>query len=180
MHKFALLFATFSSILFVSGLRVENLHELNRDAFSITIEWTINDAAAAAAAAKKNLAGAVGAQYSAEDSFASSREQLLYEINEPSPAVTSPPRATNSGEQTGNDEWIGFKIKYFTERLQYPPVLLKNANLRKFRLDNLKSDTEYKIQVSAFNKLHMEGPASNLLVIRTKEAGLYSFFHFCF
>jgi hypothetical protein len=51
------------------------------------------------------------------------------------------------------------------------PVLLKNINLRKFRLDNLKSNTDYKIQVSAVNKLDFEGPASNLLNIKTHEAG---------
>lgn len=67
--------------------------------------------------------------------------------------------------------WIGFKIKYFTDKLQYTPVLLKNVNLRKFRLDNLKSNTEYRIQVSAFSALETEGPASNLLTVRTAEAG---------
>lgn len=72
----------------------------------------------------------------------------------------------------GDDgEWLGFKIKYFTTKLQFTPVLLRNTLLRKFRLDNLKSNTEYKIQVSAFNRLENEGPASNLLSVRTLESG---------
>ena len=79
--------------------------------------------------------------------------------------------STMLAKTSGDDEWIGFKIKYFTSKLQFAPVLLKNANLRKFRLDNLKSNTEYKIQVSAFNKLENEGPASNLLSVKTLESG---------
>lgn len=78
--------------------------------------------------------------------------------------------STATGLSDGENEWIGFKIKYFTNNLQFTPVLLRNANLRKFRLDNLKSNTEYKIQVSAFNKLENEGPASNLLSVRTSES----------
>jgi hypothetical protein len=74
-------------------------------------------------------------------------------------------------QQQQEKYWIGFKIKYFTDKLQYTPVLLKNVNLRKFRLDNLKSNTEYRIQVSAFSALETEGPASNLLTVRTAEAG---------
>ena len=69
------------------------------------------------------------------------------------------------------NDWLGFKIKYFTNRMQFTPVLLSNTQLRKFRLDNLKSNTEYKIQVSAFNRLENEGPASNLLSVRTQESG---------
>ena len=76
---------------------------------------------------------------------------------------------TNSDD--GGGEWLGFKIKYFTNKLQFTPVLLRNTMLRKFRLDNLKSNTEYKIQVSAFNRLENEGPASNLLSVRTLESG---------
>ena len=68
-------------------------------------------------------------------------------------------------------DWVGFKIKYFTNKLQFAPVLLRNTQLRKFRLDNLKSNTEYKIQVSAFNKLEQEGPASSLLSVKTLESG---------
>lgn len=110
-------------------LRVENLKEINKDAQSITIEWSINDI---------------------------DLEQL----------------SRASGEV--QSDWIGFKIKYFTDKLQYTPILLKNINLRKFRLDNLKSNTEYKIQVSAYNqRLENEGPASNLLTVKTHEAGLF-------
>jgi hypothetical protein len=84
--------------------------------------------------------------------------------------------ADTSGTSTTNqddDLWIGFKIKYFTDKLQYTPVLLKNVNLRKFRLDNLKSNTAYKIQVSPVNKHDAEGPASPLLSVRTNEAGWF-------
>jgi hypothetical protein len=78
---------------------------------------------------------------------------------------------TSSSSNDNGDEWLGFKIKYFTNKLQFTPVLLRNTMLRKFRLDNLKSNTEYKIQVSAFNRMENEGPASNLLSVRTLESG---------
>ncbi len=70
--------------------------------------------------------------------------------------------------------WIGFKIKYFTDKLQYTPILLKSIDHKKFRLDNLKSATEYKIQVSAYDSLENEGPASSLLIVKTNEAGSYT------
>lgn len=76
-------------------------------------------------------------------------------------------------DPTNNENsWIGFKIKYFTDKLQYTPILLKSILHKKFRLDNLKSGTEYKIQVSAYNSLGNEGPASSLLIVKTNEAGL--------
>lgn len=80
--------------------------------------------------------------------------------------------SSNQNQIEIENDWIGFKIKYRAGNLQYTPVLLKNTNLRKFRLDNLKSNTEYNIQVSAFNRLENEGPASNLLIVKTHEAGL--------
>ena len=101
-----------------SGLRINSLTELQKDASSITIEWS---------------------------------------VGEPS--------------QEARDQWVGFKIKYFTEKLQYTPIMLKNILFRKFRLDNLKSNTEYKIQVSAYNSVGDEGPASHLLTVKTYEAG---------
>ena len=70
-------------------------------------------------------------------------------------------------------EWIGFKIKYSTDNLVYTPILLKNINLRKFRIDNLKPDTEYKIQISAVNKNDFEGPATDFVIVKTLDAGLY-------
>lgn len=113
------------------------------------------------------------------------RVENLKEINKDSSSITiewtvngignnnneSPSLLESSLSGIDND-WIGFKIKYFTDKLQFTPILLKNSNLRKFRLDNLKSNTEYKIQVSAYNKLEFEGPASSLLTVRTHEAGL--------
>ena len=114
------------------SLRVQQLKEINKDATSITIEWSVYD-----------------------------DDQVMV------------PSATLASLLSGENEWIGFKIKYFTDKLQYTPVLLKNANLRKFRLDNLKSNTDYKVQVSAFSSGGLEGPASNLITIRTHEAGLY-------
>jgi hypothetical protein len=107
-----------------------------------------------------------------KDSSSITIEWSVY--NDDDSSVLLIPTTTNSdGANTNNNnnEWIGFKIKYFTDKLKYTPVFLKNINLRKFRLDNLKSNTDYKIQVSAVNKLDFEGPASNLLNIKTHEAG---------
>lgn len=69
------------------------------------------------------------------------------------------------------NEWLGFKIKYFSDKLIYTPILLGNRKLRKFRLDNLRPSVEYKIQVSAYNRVGNEGPASNLLTVITNESG---------
>lgn len=113
------------------------------------------------------------------------RVENLKEINKDSSSITiewtvngignannESPSLLESSLSGIDSDWIGFKIKYFTDKLQFTPILLKNSNLRKFRLDNLKSNTEYKIQVSAYNKLEFEGPASSLLTVRTHEAGL--------
>ena len=79
---------------------------------------------------------------------------------------------TNKNDANSSDpSWIGFKIKYFTDKLQYTPILLKNILFRKFRLDNLKPHTEYKIQVSAYDDHENEGPASRLLSVKTFETG---------
>ena len=106
------------------------------------------------------------------------RIEQLSEMHKDATSITIEWRTTASGNGGGGDsaesDWIGFKIKYFTEKLQYAPILLKNPNLRKFRLDNLKSNTEYRIQVSAYSARDTEGPASELLVVRTSEAGLYT------
>lgn len=83
-------------------------------------------------------------------------------------AVSPKSQAINDTES----DWIGFKIKYFTDKLQYTPILLKNILFRKFRLDNLKPNTEYKVQVSAYDSAGNEGPASRLLIVRTFETGL--------
>lgn len=82
-------------------------------------------------------------------------------------AVSPKSQAINDTES----DWIGFKIKYFTDKLQYTPILLKNILFRKFRLDNLKPNTEYKVQVSAYDSAGNEGPASRLLIVRTFETG---------
>lgn len=105
------------------------------------------------------------------------RIEQLSEMHKDATSITIEWRTTASGNGGGDSaesDWIGFKIKYFTEKLQYAPILLKNPNLRKFRLDNLKSNTEYRIQVSAYSARDTEGPASELLVVRTSEAGLYT------
>jgi hypothetical protein len=141
---------------------VENLRAVNSDAYSITFEWSVLD--------NKNVASAPA--YSAEEAYEKSREQYELLIESSLPRTTTASVANSNSAELLTDEWIGFKIKYFTEKLQYPPILLKNVNLRKFRLENLRSNTEYKIQVSAFNKVESEGPASNLLVIKTQDAGL--------
>jgi hypothetical protein len=78
---------------------------------------------------------------------------------------------TATSQLPAENTWVGFKIKYFTDKLQYTPTSLRSISLKKFRIDNLKSATEYKIQVSAFNSLGNEGPASNLIVVKTNEAG---------
>ena len=111
----------------------------------------------------------------------SSSITIEWSINEEQtvPVPTSS-EATDSNVGTGqssDSEWIGFKIKYFTDTLQYTPILLKNSQLRRFRLDNLKSNTLYTIQVSAFNVNESEGPASNLLNVKTHEAGKKSIFN---
>jgi hypothetical protein len=93
-------------------------------------------------------------------------EWSINDIDETSTSLNETSSSSN------DDEWLGFKIKYFTNKLQFTPVLLRNTMLRKFRLDNLKSNTEYKIQVSAFNRIENEGPASNLLSVRTLESGI--------
>jgi hypothetical protein len=164
--RFFFVFVCIVLLHFGACLRVENLRVVNSDAFSITFEWSIHDT-------KSVPPGS--AAYSAEEVYEKSREQYELLI-EPSLRTTTVAAAGGGGGASSsaevNDEWIGFKIKYFTEKLQYPPILLKNVNLRKFRLENLKPNTEYKIQVSAFNKIESEGPASNLLVIRTQDAGL--------
>ena len=78
---------------------------------------------------------------------------------------------TNGTESDTVNEWLGFKIKYFSDKLIYTPILLGNRKLRKFRLDNLRPSVEYKIQVSAYNRVGNEGPASNLLTVITNESG---------
>lgn len=102
------------------------------------------------------------------------RIEQLVDIHRDATSITLEWRTNNNGagsSTSAESDWVGFKIKYFTDKLQYPPVLLKNLHLRKFRLDNLKSNTEYRIQVSAFSARETEGPASELLVVRTAEAG---------
>lgn len=112
------------------------------------------------------------------------RIEQLVEIHKDATSITLEWRTGGGGSQSSAEsDWVGFKIKYFTDKLHYPPVLLKNLNLRKFRLDNLKSNTEYRIQVSAYSARETEGPASDLLVVRTSEAGLlsiFTFYFFCF
>lgn len=106
------------------------------------------------------------------------RIEQLAEIHKDATSITLEWRtggSSSSSQSSAESDWIGFKIKYFTDKLQYPPVFLKNLNLRKFRLDNLKSNTDYRIQVSAYSARETEGPASDLLVVRTSEAGLYHF-----
>ena len=97
--------------------------------------------------------------------------------DEPPPPPASPTATTSNNDSLSSGEradWLGFKIKYFTERLHYTPVLLKNLQFRRFRLDNLRAHTEYRVQVSAYDALGREGPASNLLSVRTNEAGLFA------
>jgi hypothetical protein len=126
-------------------VRVDALKELSKEATSVTIEWSVNDD--------------MKSQPQQQDKPYSSSESDVANDNSTQPVVI---------------EWIGFKIKYFTEKLQYAPVLLKNRHLRKFRIDNLRPNTEYKIQISAINNMNAEGPASNLLSVRTLETGSYA------
>lgn len=101
------------------------------------------------------------------------RIEHLSELHKDATSITIEWRTSAASlPSSAESEWIGFKIKYFTDKLQYAPILLKNLNLRKFRLDNLKSNTEYRIQVSAYSSREIEGPASDLLLVRTTEAGL--------
>jgi hypothetical protein len=106
------------------------------------------------------------------------RIQDLHEITRDSTSITiewsiesNRLTSTTNNNDDANANWIGFKIKYFTDKIHYKPILLGNINLRKFKLDNLMSNTNYRIQVSAYNKNGNEGPASNLLSLQTHEAG---------
>ena len=152
-HQWLLAVVVFVSIGACHCMRVEHLRDLNRDSSSITIEWSLSS-------------GASGNGIASDTSSSSTDDG-------------GGGGAGGGGSMSSSEtDWIGFKIKYFTDKLQYTPILLKNANLRRFRLDNLKSNTEYKIQVSAYNRFNGEGPASNLLVVRTFETGLsLSSFH---
>jgi hypothetical protein len=101
----------------------------------------------------------------------SSSITIEWSISETSLSSSADPKAPAETSSPFSSTWIGFKIKYFTDKLQYTPILLKNVLFRKFRLDNLKSNTEYRIQVSAYNSAGDEGPASQLLAVKTYEAG---------
>ncbi len=106
------------------------------------------------------------------------RINSLIELQKDSSSITiewsvSPDQSNIQSNSTEAVTWVGFKIKYFTDTLQYTPILLKNILFRKFRLDNLKPHTEYKIQVSAYDDGGNEGPASRLLSVKTFETGYY-------
>lgn len=154
----------------IQGLRVESLRELKHDATSITFEWNVYDSSVVASST-----GIMHGIYSGEESTDpigpppanTGGGGASYE--DPFKSTGSP--ASSSSAELVTYEWIGFKIKYFTDKLQYKPILLKNLNVRKFRLDTLKPNTEYKIQVSAYSSAELEGPASNLLIVRTLDAG---------
>jgi hypothetical protein len=124
---------------------VENLRETGKDSTSISIEWFLSSA----------------------------DEELLSSLDSKNSSISSisDPLLTATSQLPAENTWVGFKIKYFTDKLQYTPTSLRSISLKKFRIDNLKSATEYKIQVSAFNSLGNEGPASNLIVVKTNEAG---------
>jgi len=111
------------------------------------------------------------------NSVDSLRINSLIELQKDSSSITIEWSVSPESQTTNDTEsnWIGFKIKYFTEKLQYTPILLKNVLFRKFRLDNLKPNTEYKVQVSAYDSAGNEGPASRLLIVKTFETGLYFF-----
>ncbi len=148
-HLAHLLVLLLLSIVFlcsqVSCIRVENLRETGKDSTSISIEWSLSSA----------------------------DEELLSSLDSKNSSISSisDPLLTATSQLPAENTWVGFKIKYFTDKLQYTPTSLRSISLKKFRIDNLKSATEYKIQVSAFNSLGNEGPASNLIVVKTNEAG---------
>jgi len=148
-HLAHLLVLLLLSIVFlcsqVSCIRVENLRETGKDSTSISIEWFLSSA----------------------------DEELLSSLDSKNSSISSisDPLLTATSQLPAENTWVGFKIKYFTDKLQYTPTSLRSISLKKFRIDNLKSATEYKIQVSAFNSLGNEGPASNLIVVKTNEAG---------
>lgn len=100
------------------------------------------------------------------------RINSLNELQKDSSSITIEWAVSEANATRAGSDWVGFKIKYFTEKLQYTPILLKNILIRKFRLDNLKANTVYKIQVSAYQSIGTEGPASRLLSVRTFETGL--------
>ena len=100
------------------------------------------------------------------------RINSLSELQKDSSSITIEWSVSETNATRVGSDWVGFKIKYFTEKLQYTPILLKNILIRKFRLDNLKANTVYKIQVSAYQNIGTEGPASRLLNVRTFETGL--------
>ena len=79
-----------------------------------------------------------------------------------------------SASSENQSQWLGFKIKYTradASETRVVPLLVLNVADRRFRIDSLRPYTEYKIQVSAINRLHEEGPASNMITVRTNEAG---------
>lgn len=103
----------------------------------------------------------------------------LHEINSESTSITvgwsikNDDINDNDGDDTHNNNWIGYKLKYTIDddSLRAQQILIDNLNETKYRLNNLKPFTEYKIQVSAYNKLDEEGPASSLLIVKTHESG---------
>jgi hypothetical protein len=146
-----------------NGLRINSLVELQKDSSSITIEWSVSETSSQVKSAPTNTNNNEGTTINSNEN----NSDYLLSVS----STASHQNDNNNNINNVHSDWVGFKIKYFTEKLQYTPILLKNILFRKFRLDNLKSNTEYKIQVSAYNSLGDEGPASQLLTVRTYEAG---------
>jgi hypothetical protein len=109
------------------------------------------------------------------------RVENLHEIIKDSTSITiewqtsiSSSISSSSSLNQQND-WIGYKIKYSRDDDNNAITLnyLNNLNENKYRIEKLLPFTNYKIQVSAYKSINNEeGPSSNLIYVRTSEAGI--------
>ena len=107
----------------VLTIRVENLHEINKDSTSITVKWS-----------------------------------------------------TSQTTSSNISDWVGYKIKYSRDDDNDKAITLNylnNLNENSYRIEKLLPFTSYKVQVSAYKSVNNEeGPSSNLIYVRTTEAGI--------
>jgi hypothetical protein len=89
--------------------------------------------------------------------------------------TTSQSTSLTSGTNTDVNGWVGYKIKYSRDDDNDKAITLNylnNLNENTYRVEKLLPFTSYKIQVSAYKAVNNEeGPSSNLIYVRTTEAG---------
>ena len=113
------------------------------------------------------------------------RVENLNEISKDSTSITiewqttSSPFSSSSIVQNTSNDWIGYKIKYSRDDDNAITInYLNKLNEKKYRIEKLLPFTNYKIQVSAYKSVNNEeGPSSNLIYVRTSEAGKKSPFY---